>query len=546
MKDSKNYRVSKLKRSENYEWWKKNIINVLKVKDLWMIISEKLKKSTSLSFNVSTADKKKYITDVQHWKDRNDRVSDIIDFSCEKRLRIHIIKAENVIKMWSILKTQYEQSNLIILFLTIKKLTQTKQLNFKFIQNYANSLKQIIVKCSDIEKTIQSWMLSNLFLLNLNESLESYIFDLIQSIKINKFDLLINNMTIILVDHDKRSNSEKNFSFKSMITQFDDKKRKFENNSEFRRKSKKCAHCEQEDHSEQNCWLLHSKLRLYEWKSLQKRKNLIKEDDFKKSFKVRIVRTMKIFIVCRADSHTDVWWIDIEAENHVCYDISLFNEQSYRKIIDNSIVTANNETVLIIEKSSIMIDILLNNQSIKIRLINVYHCSELHYNLMSVNQMKVKEYTCSIKNDEFRFMNSRNVVALTDLKNDEKAYFVNTSINLSNFQVNLTSSSESVKTSWRQWHKWLAHLNITDVKRLVNMSININVNSANSLEGEEFSELICETCVIDKQNRVSSRKSHIRVIKVDELVHTNLVDNGKILQINGEFRYVATFIDDYS
>jgi len=72
MKGSKIYRVSKLKRSENYKSWKKNIINVLKVKDLWMIISRKLKKSTSLSFNVSTADKKKYITDIQHWKDRND------------------------------------------------------------------------------------------------------------------------------------------------------------------------------------------------------------------------------------------------------------------------------------------------------------------------------------------------------------------------------------------------------------------------------------------------------------------------------------------
>ncbi len=157
--------------------------------------------------------------------------------------------------------------NLIILFLTIKKLTQTKQLNFKFIQNYANSLKQIVVKCSDIKKTIQSWMLSNLFLLDLNESLESYIFDLIQSIKINKFNLLIDDMTIVLVDHDKQSNSEKNFSFKSMIAQFD-KKRKFENNSEFQRESKKCAHCKQEDHNEQSCWLLHSKLRSYEWKSL--------------------------------------------------------------------------------------------------------------------------------------------------------------------------------------------------------------------------------------------------------------------------------------
>ena len=46
-------------------------------------------------------------------------------------------------------------------------------------------------------------MLNNFFLLNLNESLESYIFNLIQSVKINKFDLLIDDMTIVLVDHDK-------------------------------------------------------------------------------------------------------------------------------------------------------------------------------------------------------------------------------------------------------------------------------------------------------------------------------------------------------
>ncbi len=162
------------------------------------------------------------------------------------------------------------------------------------------------------------------------------------------------------------------------------------------------------------------------------RHDQFKEDDFEKSFEVRIVRTMKIFIICWVDSHTDVWWINIEAENHVCYDINLFNEQSYWKIIDNSIVTANNETVFILKKSSIMIDILLNNQSIKIQLIDVYHCSELHYNLMSINQMKVKEYMCSIKNNEFRFMNFRDVITLIDLKNDKKEYFVNTSINSSN------------------------------------------------------------------------------------------------------------------
>ncbi len=540
MEGSETYRVPKLKGSENYESWKEDIINALKAKGLWMITSKKLKKPAPLSSDASTADKKKHTTDVQHWKDRNDRVSNIIDFSCEKEPRIHIFKADNVTKMWSILKTQYEQSNLTTLFLATKELTQSKQSNFKSIQNYADSLKQVAIKCADIGKTVESWMLSNLFLLDLNESLEPYIFGLIQSIKVNKFELLIDDMTIALADHDKRSNQEKNFSFKSMIAQFDDKKPKF-----FRKRSKKCAHCEQESHSEQNCWHLHSNLRTDEWKSYQNRKNLAKEDDFGTSFEVKIVRTMKI--VCRADSHTDAWWIDSEAEDHVCYDIDLFDEQSYRKVIDNSIVTANNETVLIVEKGSIIIDVLLNDQSTKIRLINVYHCSGLHYNLMSVDQVKVKGYTCSIKNGKFRFMNSKGVVALIGSRNDAEAYFVNISINSPNSRsVILASRTESAKASWRQWHKRLAHVNMADVKRLVNMSIDIDVNSADSLKNEEFSESICEACVIGKQNRTSSGKSHIRVIKVDELVHSDLIGDGKISKIDEGFRYVATMIDDYS
>ncbi len=167
-------------------------------------------------------------------------------------------------------------------------------------------------------------------------------------------------MTIVLIDHDKWSNSEKNFSFKSIIVQFEDKKWRFKNNSEFQRKLKNCIHCEQKNHNDQNCWLLHLKLQSIEWKFFQKWNDQIKKND-EKSLEVRIVRTMKIFITHWADSHSDVWWINSEAENHVCYDINLFNEQSYWKIIDNSIVTANNETVFIIKKDSVIIDVLLND-----------------------------------------------------------------------------------------------------------------------------------------------------------------------------------------
>jgi len=512
-----------------------------------MITSGKLEKPVPLSSDASTADKKEYTTDVQHWEDRNDRASGIIGFSCEKGPRIHITKAESATKMWSILKAQYEQSDLTTLFLATKELTQTKQSDFKSIQDYADSLKQAAVKCSDTGKTIQPWMLSNLFLLGLNESLEPYIFGLIQSAKVNKSDLLIDDMTIALADHDKRSNPEDNFSSKSMVAQFGGKKRKFGNNSELRRESKKCAHCEQGGHSEQGCWLLHPKLRPYGWKSLQERKDLAKGDDSGKSFGARIVRTMKASIACRAGSHTDAWWIDTGAEGHVCYDISLFDEQSYRKVTGNSIVTANNEAVPIVGKGSVMIDILLNNQPTKIRLTDVYHCPGLHYNLMSVGQVEVKEYTCSIKNGEFRFMDPRGAVALTGWRNDGGAYFVDTPTNPPNSRsVTLASRTGPAKASWRPWHKRLAHLNMADVKRLASMSIGIDVDSANSLESKESPESVCRACAIGKQHRTPSRKPHTRATKAGELVHTDLAGGGKIPKTDGGSRYVATMIDDYS
>ncbi len=68
---------------------------------------------------------------------------------------------------------------------------------------------------------------------------------------------------------------------------------------------------------------------------------------------------------------------------------------------------------------------------------------------MSIDQMKVKKYTCSIKNNKFQFMNAKNVIAFIDLRNEEKVYFMNTSINFLNFQlIILTSRTKLVKMSW--------------------------------------------------------------------------------------------------
>ncbi len=299
-------------------------------------------------------------------------------------------------------------------------------------------------------------------------------------------------------------------------------------------------------HSKQNCWYLKPELRPEGWKPGQKKKELA--TDSGKSSGARIVRSMKVSFACRAGSRTNAWWIDTGAEDHVCYDEDLFEEQSYRKVTGNSIVTANNEAVAIVGKGSVIIDILLKGQPTKIRLTDVYHCPGLHYNLMSVGQVEAKGYTCSIKNGKFRFMDSKGAVALIGSRNEGGAYFVNTPTNPSNSRsVTLASRTNGpAKASWRQWHKRLAHLNMADVKRLANMSTGIDVDSANSLENEESPESVCGACAIGKQNRTPSRKPHTRATKAGELVHTDLAGGGKIPKTDGGSRYVATMIDDYS
>jgi len=128
MEDSKNYRVPKLKGSENYESWKKNIISALKAKGLWMITSRWLKKSKASKFNASTTNtlsttstafiltiatfastavafvaltaiRKEYVIAAHYWADKNDRIYDMITYNCEKEPRVHIFKVIEVIKM---------------------------------------------------------------------------------------------------------------------------------------------------------------------------------------------------------------------------------------------------------------------------------------------------------------------------------------------------------------------------------------------------------------------------------------------------------------
>ena len=345
------YKFPKLKGNENYDSWKVDIAYALKAEGLWWVTSGKLEKPIPTG-DLTPAAKEKHNSALLTWEDKNDRACAMIIFATEQGPRVHIGHIEVAIKMWSILKDLYEESDIITLHLALKELTQSKQSDFKSIQEYADSLKIASIKCSNTGNSLPDWVLGHLFLLGLNEGLEPYVFGLIQVAKANNTQLNITDMAVDLAYYDKRLSHEE--SSKGLAVKCD--KSKSGNHNRFRKDSDKvsiCGYCKRRGHIKQECYKLNPKLRPEEREPSGNRKKLAKEDSGKSSG-VKIVRCMKASESSQ-DVATNAQWIDSGAENHVCYVKELFEMESYRKATATNIITANNEALPITGKETVSI-----------------------------------------------------------------------------------------------------------------------------------------------------------------------------------------------
>lgn len=228
------YEFPKLKGIENYEKWSDDMTIVLKMNGLWWVTSGKLEKPVIPPSNATTADEEGYARELLEWEDKNMRACGMIKLSTERGPRIDIRDIEIATQIWSILKDRYEPSKFTTLYLAWRRLTQSRQSDFKSVQDYADSLKLAASRCSKVGEEVPDWLLSHLFLLGLNEGLEPYVFSLIQTAKINKAELAIDEMAVALVDHERMSNQEESYSSKSTMARFG-KKSQYRNHSKSRR-----------------------------------------------------------------------------------------------------------------------------------------------------------------------------------------------------------------------------------------------------------------------------------------------------------------------
>jgi transposase InsO family protein len=135
--------------------------------------------------------------------------------------------------------------------------------------------------------------------------------------------------------------------------------------------------------------------------------------------------------------------------------------------------------------------------------------------------------------------------AETNAGGDETVCMSTVSLNVHSVQ---TPTTPRDVTPIRLMHDRLNHLN---VRQMVQMRASDMVEGANLLPSSvpsSGSQLSCESCIIGKSHRATMpRKAAAqRVTRCLQLVHSDVCGPVRCPSINDEFRYLITFVDDYS
>ncbi len=84
--------------------------------------------------------------------------------------------------------------------------------------------------------------------------------------------------------------------------------------------------------------------------------------------------------------------MDSIVDVHITYDISLFNEETYRPLTNENVIVANDTPVKVHGIGTIELNILINGEEHTIGLKNTWHIPDLAYNLLSLSTLDQKGY----------------------------------------------------------------------------------------------------------------------------------------------------------
>ena len=352
--------------------------------------------------------------------DKYSRACATIRLSCEDGPRVHIKGVESPHEIWSILKNQYESSDLATRDNAVSQMVHQTQSDFSTIAEYGEVIKKGAAKCAEMGNPVPSWLLSSFFRLGLNPDLEPYTFQMVNTARTQKRELEIDEMIIALVDHDRRQQFSEDIKAlaakKGKGKSFIEKKGPVASPTATPPSEKngngkeRCEHCGLARHDKKSCYyLMPANQRPVNWEPYPGKEHLLQEN-LAAAKPTQSPRSMIVAHTVNHRSKDTRFYLDFASEVHMCYNRLLFS--TYDEEDSPPVRTANHAELVVLGKGTVTLNVLVDGKSEVVNFCKVLYAPELEYNLLSVGTIEKAGYSIVAQKGKMTVFDDKDNVAL--------------------------------------------------------------------------------------------------------------------------------------
>lgn len=414
--------------------------------------------------------------------------------SIDKSNFVHVKSAKTVKEVWDNLKTTFEDKGAVRKVTLMRKIVNTKLDECNSMETYVSEIISTAQKLSEIGFEINDEWLAIFLLSGLNDD----FLPMIMAMENSSTKLSSDSVkTKLLQEVSSSSTGDKAF---------------------FARNRKKgaliCYTCRQKGHKSTQC----------PEKSKQTNTGKVKSDKNKAKGQVAL---SAVFLSGKYDSND--WFIDSGATRHMTMHRNWI--RGTKKYGVEPIRAANNEIMRVECSGTVDFSANVDGERIEIEFQDVLCVPELTTNLLSVSEI-------TKKGKSVIFSPSGCVVADSEGNVLVKASLINGLYRIDGSEGTALATFGS-NESFELWHRRLAHLNHTDLRKMKNGA----VTGVSFVDNK--SDNACVACCKGKQSRKPFGSSGSRAKELLEVIHADLAGNMEVNSIGGS-RYFLVLVDDYS
>uniref|UniRef100_A0A336MT82 CSON006917 protein n=1 Tax=Culicoides sonorensis TaxID=179676 RepID=A0A336MT82_CULSO len=435
----------------------------------------------------------------------------LIVLAVENDQLVHVRNSNTGYDAWEALKTYHQQATVANKIRILKKLFRMELKKGGNLKDHLKVISEYMDELAEMNTALDKDVAVSVILASLNEEYDGLVtaMEAWDESRLN----IVTVKAKLMEEYEKKNNKVVKENDVAMVS----------NKAFGDEYGPKCFHCGSSMHFKRNCPRF---LAMKEGNNgkfdLRNKLNDNKEGSAKQA---RFQRWYHCLLFCGMNSNN--WFVDSGASNHMCNDEKVF--QSLKSTSESKIILADGDKLVSNNIGDVKLSLKTNSDDMMNVLIkDVLHVPNLKGNLISVHKLVKNGFDVLFRGSECLLIKDNDMITIATFENG--LYKVNTN----NVEEKLmTVQQENKNYCVHEWHKILAHRNLSDIQKMKDLGLNIKDCNCSNL---------CEPCIVGKMKANSFPLSQTLFENSLDCIVSDVCGPMEVESI-GRSRYFITFID---